>query len=502
MSPKKHKEEDVDLYGDTPSGKKHSWFNFSYTTRVTASFALIAAMTALVAVGVLSFVWEQHFQAYTRDNLQSKVDSVATSIATKYEHSGGDLRKDTTLSPAESASSLNPGLGIQVLSVGGDSMNESILYDNTFAKEEGGVSLAPTGRANVVSSPIIVEGEVVGTVRMWVAGSELMLSKGDVLFREQSYQAMVFAAALAIVLALGIGFLFARGLVDPINRMTKTAKAIKKGDLSARTGLAGDDEVARLGETFDEMAESIEKDRELERRLTTDVAHELRTPLMAIQSTVEAMVDGVFEPNAERLETVNSEVQRLGRLVEALLKLSRLENRSSPMDKKVINVGDLISGIIATHEAFVADSGLTLLYERDNDVLVCGDPDMLRQATANLISNAVRYTPEGGTITVKVAKGDIMASIMVQDTGIGLSQEETKMVFSRFWRADAGRDRSSGGLGIGLAVVKEIVDRHGGWVRVEGVPHEGACFTIFVPLYNEESAKNREKMKSKIKNAS
>ncbi|MEG2368614.1 MAG: HAMP domain-containing sensor histidine kinase, partial [Raoultibacter sp.] len=327
-------------------------------------------------------------------------------------------------------------------------------------------------------------------------------SKGDVMFREQSYQAMIFAAALAIALALGIGFLFARGLVNPINRMTKTAKDIKKGNLSARTGLTGDDEVARLGETFDEMAESIEKDRELERRLTTDVAHELRTPLMAIQSTVEAMVDGVFEANAERLETVNSEVQRLGRLVEALLKLSRLENRSSPMSKEVINVGDLISGIIATHEAFVADSGLTLRYEREDDVFVCGDADMLRQATANLISNAVRYTPEGGTITVKVTKGDLMACIVVQDTGIGLSPEEIKMVFSRFWRADAGRDRASGGLGIGLAVVKEIVDRHGGWVRVEGKLDEGACFTIYVPLYNEETAKNREKMKFKNKNAS
>ncbi|MEG0072290.1 MAG: HAMP domain-containing sensor histidine kinase, partial [Raoultibacter sp.] len=452
---------------------------------------------------VLSFVWEQHFQAYTRDNLQKQADNVAVSIATKYTNNGGDLRRDGTLSPAESATSLNSGLGIQVIAGGFDPVNESILYDNTRAADgEGGVSLAPSSRANVVSSPIIAEGTTVGTVRMWVPGSELMLSKGDVMFREQSYQAMIFAAALAIALALGIGFLFARGLVNPINRMTKTAKDIKKGNLSARTGLTGDDEVARLGETFDEMAESIEKDRELERRLTTDVAHELRTPLMAIQSTVEAMVDGVFEANAERLETVNSEVQRLGRLVEALLKLSRLENRSSPMSKEVIDVGDLISGIIATHEAFVADSGLTLRYEREDDVFVCGDADMLRQATANLISNAVRYTPEGGTITVKVTKGDLMACIVVQDTGIGLSPEEIKMVFSRFWRADAGRDRASGGLGIGLAVVKEIVDRHGGWVRVEGKLDEGACFTIYVPLYNEETAKNREKMKFKNKNAS
>ena len=145
------------------------------------------------------------------------------------------------------------------------------------------------------------------------------------------------------------------------------------------------------------------------------------------------------------------------------------------------------------HEAFVADSGLTFEYRAEKGVLVVGDPDMIRQATANLISNAVRYTPEGGHVSVTVSKGDIMASIAVRDTGIGLSPEEAKMVFSRFWRADAGRNRASGGLGIGLAVVKEIVDRHGGWVQVEGEKGKGACFTLHFPLYDEQRTRTNDK---------
>ena len=156
------------------------------------------------------------------------------------------------------------------------------------------------------------------------------------------------------------------------------------------------------------------------------------------------------------------------------------------MKNEIVNVGDLVSSIIGAHEAFVVDSGLEMMYEAESDVFVRGDADMIRQATANLISNAVRYTPEGGTITVKVYKGEIMASIMVQDTGIGLTPEEAKMVFSRFWRAEAGRNRESGGLGIGLSVVQEIVDRHGGWVEVQGKKDEGARFIIHVPLYNKE----------------
>ena len=293
--------------------------------------------------------------------------------------------------------------------------------------------------------------------------------------------------------------MFARGLVDPINRMTRTAAAIKEGDLSARTNLEGDDEIAELGKTFDAMAESVEKNQQLERRLTMDVAHELRTPLMAIQSTVEAIVDGVFEPDEERLGTINLEVRRLGRLVDALLRLSRLESRSTPMNEEVINVGELIRPLVLSHEAFVNDAGLTLEFDAEDEVMVYGDRDMLRQATANLISNAVRYTPAPGKITVKVRKGDIMASISVRDTGIGLSPEECKMVFNRFWRAEESRQRQSGGLGVGLAVVKEIVDRHGGWIQVEGKKGEGACFTIHIPLYDFERIKAQKEKEQKGK---
>ena len=212
---------------------------------------------------------------------------------------------------------------------------------------------------------------------------------------------------------------------------------------------------------------------------------------MAIQATVEAMVDGVLPVDEQRLMTVDSEVQRLSRLVDSLLKLSRLENRANPNKQEIVDVGQVVSGIISTHEAYVAEAGLKLLYKADPDVYVFGDPDLIRQATANLISNAVRYTDEGGRIFVRVKKGETMASIAVQDTGIGLSPEEARMVFQRFWRADSGRDRESGGLGVGLTVVKEIVERHNGWVQVEGRKGEGACFTIHIPLYDEKEQRRK-----------
>ena len=499
-------------------------FEYSYTTRVTVTFALVAMMTVIVAMGVLSYVWEQHFQAYTRENVQELADATAESVASRYEsnHAAAldEARKSNDFSypaigmddvqPAQSAHMLQPGMGIQVTSAQGG----QVVYDSSLPngrRNSGGndrditadASFAPDGNDKLATSSIVLsDGKTVGSVHMWVYGSEVLLSKADQTFRNQSYQAMAFAAVLSAILASCIGFLFARGLVNPINRMTRTAAAIKEGDLSARTNLEGNDEIAELGKTFDAMAESVEKNQQLERRLTMDVAHELRTPLMAIQSTVEAIVDGVFEPDAERLGTVNAEVQRLSRLVDALLRLSRLESRSTPMNEEVINVGELIRPLVMSHEAFVRDAGLSLEFDAEDEVMVYGDRDMIRQATANLISNAVRYTPSPGKVSVIVRKGDIMASIAVRDTGIGLSPEECKMVFNRFWRAEESRERQSGGLGVGLAVVKEIVDRHGGWVQVEGKKGEGACFTIHIPLYDYERIKAmKEKKDPKDKNA-
>ena len=474
------------------------WTSLTYTTRVTLAFALIAAMTALVAIGVVSFVWEQHFQTYTTENMQTMAKTTADRIARIYEKTG-DLWDADTTRPAEQTTEMTSGVGIRVIDArGGVPFDSSSVVDGSGFSQ----SFEPADGSQVAIANIVSDGKVVGSVHLWVYGSDTLMRQPDQEFRNNSYQAMLIATIVAIVLASCIGFLFARNLVAPIKCMTRTARAIKEGDLSARTNLHGEDEIARLGETFDAMAASVERDRKLERRLTTDVAHELRTPLMAIQATVEAMIDGVYEADEERLSTVDSEVKRLSRLVDALLKLSRLENRTTPMKEEIVDVGKLIESIISTHEQFVSDSGLTMTYKAEPDVFVVGDPDMIRQATANLISNAVRYTPEGGHIDVTVKRGDIMASIAVKDTGIGLSREEAKMVFSRFWRADAGRTRESGGLGIGLAVVKEIVDRHGGWVQVEGEKGKGACFTIHIPLYDEKRSREMERSQAKAQRQS
>ena len=466
------------------SGEAKQKKGVSFTARITLSFAAIALMTALVAVGMLSFVWEQYFQSYTRENMENLAESVAGSIAQSFETTPNDWYSGA-LAAANSAAALYDTVSIQIVSADGSVVYNSGAHANFISPS------LPENERNTASAPIVVNDKQVGMVFVRVFGSETLLTQADQDFRNKSYQAMIFASLFSVLVAILAGFILARLLSRPINSITNAARALKQGNYSARTHMVGDDEIARLGKTFDQMADSVEANRDMERRLVTDVAHELRTPLMAIQS----MIDGVFVADEERLETLNSEVRRLSRLVDALLKLSRLENRANPVEFSKVDLVEMVDTVVATHQTYVEESGLEFTYHHDPHVYVYGNADMLRQATANLISNAVRYTPEGGSVRVSVTQGELMGTIVVQDTGIGFTDEEAKNVFSRFWRADAGRTRESGGLGIGLSVVKEIADRHGGWVRAEGKPNEGARFTIYIPLYNRTMQMRKGKSK-------
>lgn len=457
---------------------------------MTLYFAGTAIMTVVILVAVLAIVWNDQFQSYTRDNMEDTVKSVASSLSESYVATGG--WSDQTLEPVREFASNASDVGIQVYDAQGN-----LIYDevHTYPMVEG--THTPLTRESnelqYISADITLsDGTKVGTLRFVSLNSDAFLTSADSTFRKNSYSAIFTAGIIAIVLACVVGYFASRALTKPIMRITSTAQQIRNGDLSARTGLHGNDEMGRLGETFDDMATTLERDIKLEHRLTSDVAHELRTPLMAMQATVEAMQDGVLPADEEHLATVDIEVRRLSRLVDAMLRLSRMENGKTPLRIERCDVVGLAGGLVTYQAQLFSDNGLDLNFSNDTGHEHCYaeiDPDLIREAIVNLMSNALRYTPEGGKVLVSVSRTRSDVSVSVQDTGIGIAKEDIPRVFSRFWRSDASRERVAGGLGVGLALTKEIVDRHNGTISVDSELGVGTKFTITLPTTHEQKQK-------------
>lgn len=525
---------------NTPRSDSRS--GLSYGSRMALSFALTSLMTVLILVCVIMVVWGSAFSEYTRANVIDLAKLTSEKLADSYEQDG-EWTVDTLYTIAQS-SSISDDIGLQVLDAEG-----TILYDDTWpvasvaadvkkseaepvpdtgSAEEGSVvatdqgsagqaaatsaegsataaekdepkikfdrhgliSTAPTDEEGAITEPITTsDGKVVGKVRLWVLGSDVLLTKTDTAFREKTIDAMFLAAAIAVAISVMIGLFVSRMLTNPIRRITGTAKQIRDGDLSARTNMRGDDEIDQLGETFDEMATSLEKDLKHERRLTSDVAHELRTPLMAMLATVEAMQDGVYPTDNEHLETVASETRRLARLVQQMLDLSRMENHTAPMNIEAVDMVELVRGIVNAQEPLFHERDLRLRFADETQgkmPFIKVDPDMITQCVINLMSNAMRYTPEGGWVIVTVGLDRKHLTISVSDTGIGIAKEDLSRIFGRFWRADASRAREAGGLGVGLAVTKQIVERHHGFISVESELEKGTTFTIHLPREQQQ----------------
>jgi signal transduction histidine kinase len=451
------------------------------------AFAVVAAFTALLVALVLSVTWQGLFETYVQERVQTSATNFA-QVAGSAFHTYGRWDESGLEWLAETARANH--LRAQVLDLTGDVLVDSAgvpgVVELPGLPDQG--SEEPTGAAApmnepVVRAPVYVGSIMVGSVRVASMSPGSLLTDSDLQFRSASTAGLGLAAALAVALATGAGLLYSRVFARPIEKVTHTADSLRAGNLDARTDMRGEDAIGMLGSTLDEMASSIQAEREFERRLTADVAHELRTPLQAIQATVEAMQDGVLPADGEHLGVVRNETVRLGRLADSILELSRFENRSVTFRRAPIDMAVPLGRAVEAHRALIESAELTLVTEIDEGNTVSADVDLLTQAFGNLLSNAARYTPEGGTVTVGLHADGRRAVARVRDTGIGIPEEQREKIFTRFWRSDEARERSRSGVGIGLAMVREIVEQQGGSVGfTANDPGPGTTFEVSLPL--------------------
>ncbi len=306
---------------------------------------------------------------------------------------------------------------------------------------------------------------------------------------------LIVAAVIAAVLAFLISLLVSRRITAPLEELTDAAEDVAAGNLDVRVAPRADDEVGALATAFNFMADRLARDEQWRRDMTADLSHELRTPLATIQSRVEALEDGVLPPTPENLRVIGAEVERLGRLLGALRSLNELESEDLEVELGPLDLADV--GRDAAERVGTACAAKRITLATDfGDVVVRGDRDRLLQIAGNLLDNALKFTPEGGRIELAVAAagpGEAVpgpaadtavgrgpwAALSVADSGPGIDPIDLPFVFDRFYRGQSARDTQ--GVGLGLAIVRGLVEAQGGVVEAAAGSEAGARFTVYLP---------------------
>lgn len=330
--------------------------------------------------------------------------------------------------------------------------------------------------------PIILEidGEVMraGIVFVTLDASSFYTFSSDML------KIAFFAAIAALIICFCITGLFTYNMVRPLRQMSIAAKCFGEGDFSKRVHVTSNDEIGELATAFNNMAESLSSSESIRRSFIANVSHELKTPMTTIAGFIDGILDGTIPPDKEKyyLHIVSDEVKRLSRLVKSMLDLSRIDSGSLKLNFKRFDMTETVLTTLLTFEQQIDKKNIEILgLENNESVFIDGDPDMLHQVVYNLVENAVKFVNKDGYIEVLIKEEAKRLVISIKNSGEGISSEEIKRVFERFYKTDKSRSQDKNGMGLGLYIVKTIIRLHGGEINVESKLDEYCKFEFWIP---------------------
>jgi two-component system OmpR family sensor kinase/two-component system sensor histidine kinase BaeS len=288
------------------------------------------------------------------------------------------------------------------------------------------------------------------------------------------------ASLIAGLIALTVGLLFAWRLIIPIKKLTKAAQTLESGDLTYRVPVTGKDELSQLALAFNHMAESLEQSEINRRNMTADIAHELRTPLSVQQAQLEALQDGLYPLSMANLQPILDQTSQLARLIEDLRTLALSDAGELVLDLSPIDLIEIIRRIVDNFQSTAGVKHITIQFDHSGleSAMTNADAARFTQILHNLISNAIRFTPEGGSIHLGLIESKGIYQISIKDSGPGIPAEALPHIFDRFYRVDESRSRKDGGSGLGLAIARRLAELHNGKLTVENSKDGGAAFTL------------------------
>jgi two-component system, OmpR family, sensor histidine kinase BaeS len=442
--------------------KRDRWWIGRLGLQLTTAFVVVALAAVVSALLIFSLTVGRDFDRLVRDQHAVLARSVAFEAAAAYDHVGW---AHADLGPVITLVSRTGG-GIEILDKAGHVVRASPGYDSAVAK--GGK----------VTDPIVVGRTRVGSAT--VAFGHGAVPRLIAAYNTERWEARMAAAVIAVLIALIVALPLSRLITAPVDRLIRAARARGSGDVNARVGsVRGFGRLNDLAKAFDEMAQTSKEQDQLRRNLVADVAHELRTPIAVLQAGHEAMLDGLTQPTAEHLGSLRDEVLRLARMVDDLQRLASAEAAALQL---TLLRRDL-AAVAATAAASLVDAfeaaGITLV-ERLTRVEVLCDPLRMHEIVVNLLTNALKFTPAGGQVTLVTTQSARTGTLTVSDTGIGIPADELPHVAERFFRGQKSADIA--GSGIGLTIVAELVHAHHGTLDIDSQQGQGTTVTVALAL--------------------
>ena len=441
------------------------WIKFLVLLLAVSGIALCAAL-------VLRELMVRDFRDYLEGEREDRVYWITADLERTYEKHGGwnkeALDEDTLWA-------LMLGFRMRITDTSG-----RFVVDTESAL----ASLSPSGRqrglarlesalrrsAEYESYPLFLGGVEIGKLE-----ASAMRPRKEAAFIERSNLFLLWSVIAMGGIAVALSAIASRRLTRPLKRLAGAAASISEGDLTARVAIEDRDEIGKLAETFNRMAQELQTLEELRRKLLTNVAHELRTPLGAIRAELEGMMDGLIPAGKEQLQSLHDETGRLKRMLEGMEDVAHAQASALTIRKERVPLRPLLTNMIQRLAGAARDKGVALTLECEDELLVDADPDKLSQIVLNVLDNAVKAVAAGGRVALRASARGREVVVAVEDDGVGIAPADLPFIFERFYRG------SQGGLGVGLAIVKELLEAHGGSIEVQSAPGQGSVFTMHFP---------------------
>ena len=322
-------------------------------------------------------------------------------------------------------------------------------------------------------------------------------------YRVEILRMFLWAAIAAFAIAFFAAWGFSFRMVQPLRKMAAAARSFGEGDFSVRVDESSQDEIGELAVAFNAMATSLADSECANRSFIANVSHELKTPMTTISGFIDGILDGTIPPDQEKkyLRIVSSETKRLSRLVRTMLDLSRIDNGELHLRMRRFDLTNTMLNALLSFEQRIEEKNLQILgLENAESLYVDGDPDMIHQVLYNLIENAVKFTPDGGYIALKMEKQPGKTYMAIRNSGPGIAPDEVEMVFDRFYKTDRSRNKDKTGMGLGLYIVRTIIRQHGGEITASSIPGDYTEFSFFLPDKQEEKkAETAPRLKEPIR---